>query len=57
MIAIISLAIGIGIGVITSLIFRSAPQLRVNPITQTFLLLAFSITSYYFAEIVYVAGV
>jgi hypothetical protein len=54
---LVSLAIGLACGLFTSLIFKNAPHLRVNAITQTFLLIAFSVMSYYIANITEIAEI
>ena len=57
MLGIVSLTICLIFGFITSLIFKKASFLRVNPITETFLLLAFSMMSYFVSDFTVVAGI
>lgn len=57
MLGFVSLLIGLIFGLLTSLIFKSASFLRVNPITETFLLLAFSMMSYFISDFTVVAGI
>jgi NhaP-type Na+/H+ or K+/H+ antiporter len=53
----VSIAIGVVFGLFTSFIFKNASFLRVSAITETFLLLAFSMTAYYYAEVTVIAGI
>lgn len=57
MVAIISLLIGLLFGFLTSLVFKHASFLRINPISETFLLFSFSIVSYYVASMTRIAGI
>ena len=57
MLGFVSLTIGLIFGFLTSLIFKKASFLRVNPITETFLLLAFSMMSYFVSDLTVVAGI
>jgi hypothetical protein len=54
---IVSLLIGLICGLFTCFIFKVAPQLRANAISQTFFLMAFSVISYYIADVVVIAGI
>jgi NhaP-type Na+/H+ or K+/H+ antiporter len=57
MVGIVSLIIGLLFGFLTSFVFKHCSFLRVNPITETFLLFSSSMVSYYFTSIVDIAGV
>jgi hypothetical protein len=50
MIGIISVVIGVIFGFFTSFVFKYANFLRVNAISETFLLFAFSISSYFVSD-------
>jgi hypothetical protein len=54
---VVSLAIGIIFGLATSYLFKNASFLRVNALTETFLILAFSMMSYNLADITVIAGI
>jgi len=55
MLAVISLGIGLIFGFLTSYAFKSMSFLRVNPITETFVLFMFSMVSYYTSESIIIA--
>jgi len=57
MLGLVSLTIGLIFGLITSFIFKKASFLRVSAVTETFLLLAFSMMSYFLAELTVIAGI
>ena len=57
MLGIVSLTIGLMFGLMTSFIFKRAKFLRVSAITETFLLLAFGMMSYFIADLTVVAGI
>lgn len=57
MLGFVSLAIGVIFGFLTSYIFKHASFLRVNAITETFLILAFSMMTYFIADLTVVAGI
>ena len=57
MLGIVSLTIGLIFGLMTSFIFKRASFLRVSAITETFLLLAFGMISYFIADLTVVAGI
>ncbi len=57
MLGFFSLTIGLIFGLMTSLIFKKASFLRVSAITETFLLLAFGMISYFIADLTIVAGI
>lgn len=52
-----SLAIGVIFGFFTSFIFKYANFLRVNAITETFLLFSFSLASYFVSDSIEIIGV
>lgn len=56
MLAVISLGMGLLFGFITAFAFKKIAFLRVNPITETFVLFAFSIVSYFVSEGIVIAG-
>lgn len=53
----VSVAIGVVFGLLTSFIFKKAKFLRASSITETFLLIAFSMISYFYAEMCVIAGI
>lgn len=53
----VSLTIGLLFGFLTSFIFKHAGFLRVNAVTETFLILALSMLSYFVAEMTELAGI
>jgi NhaP-type Na+/H+ or K+/H+ antiporter len=57
MLGFVSLTIGLMFGLLTSVIFKRAKFLRVSAITETFLLLAFGMMSYFIADLTVVAGI
>jgi len=57
MLGIISTVIGLVAGLLTSLIFKKVRFLSASAITETFLLLAFSMMSYYIADLTVIAGI
>ena len=57
MLGLVSLMIGLIFGLLTSFIFKNASFLRVNAVTETFLLLAFSLMSYFLADLTVLAGI
>jgi NhaP-type Na+/H+ or K+/H+ antiporter len=57
MLGFISLSIGLFFGASTSFSFKHLSFLRVNPITETFVLFAFSMISYFISESIIIAGV
>ena len=57
MLGIVSLSIGLFFGFITSLVFRNLHFLRVNAITETFLLFTFSMISYFVSSLVKISGI
>lgn len=57
LLGIIALLIGVIFGFFTSFVFKYASFTRVNAITETFLLFAFSVSSYYVAESIKIAGI
>jgi NhaP-type Na+/H+ or K+/H+ antiporter len=56
MLAVISLGLGVVFGLLTSLAFKHMTFLRVNPITETFVLFSFSIVSYFVSEGIVIAN-
>jgi NhaP-type Na+/H+ or K+/H+ antiporter len=54
---VVSLAIGVFFGFLTSWIFKHASFLRVNAITETFLLVSFSYLSYFIADLTEIASI
>ena len=56
MIGIISVVIGVIFGFFTSFVFKYANFLRVNAISETFLLFAFSICSYFVSDTIKIQG-
>ena len=56
MLGIVSLTVGVLMGMLTSLVFKYAPYLRVNAIIETFLMIAFSMTSYFVSDSIVIAG-
>jgi len=54
---LISLAYGFVFGFLTSFVFKHCSFLRVNAITETFLLIAFSYMSYFISDFTVVAGI
>ena len=56
LLAVISLAIGIISGVLTSLLFKHLRVLTVSAITETFIIFAFAMVSYFVAELTVVMG-
>ena len=57
LLGIVSLAIGIIFGFLTSFIFKYANFLRVNAITESFLLFSFSLASYFVSDSIEILGV
>jgi NhaP-type Na+/H+ or K+/H+ antiporter len=57
MLGIVSLSIGLIFGFLTSYIFKHAKFLRVNAITETFLIFSFSMASYFVAQSIIIAGI
>lgn len=57
MLGIVSLSIGLFFGFITSLVFRNLHFLRVNAITETFLIFTFSMISYFVSSMVKISGI
>ena len=57
MLGIVSLSIGLFFGFITSLVFRNLHFLRVNAITETFLMFTFSMISYFVSSLVKISGI
>jgi NhaP-type Na+/H+ or K+/H+ antiporter len=57
MLGVISLSIGVVFGFLTSLAFKHCSFIRVNPITETFLMFAFSIMSYFISNAIVINGV
>lgn len=57
MLGVISLSIGVIFGFITSLAFKNCAFLRVNPITETFLMFAFSVMSYFISNAIVIKGI
>lgn len=57
MLGVISLSIGLIFGYVTSFAFKHLNFLRVNPITETFVLFAFSMISYFVSESIVIVGV
>jgi sodium/hydrogen exchanger-like protein 6/7 len=53
----VSLLIGLAFGFLTSFIFKTCSFLRVNSITETFLLLAFSMMSYFLSDLTVILGI
>lgn len=56
MLAVISLGLGMIFGFITSFAFKHLSFLRINPITETFVLFSFSMISYFVSEGIVIAG-
>jgi len=56
MLAVISLGVGLVFGFATSFAFKHLSFLRVNPITETFILFAFSIVSYFVSNSIVING-
>jgi NhaP-type Na+/H+ or K+/H+ antiporter len=56
MLAVISLGLGMIFGFITSFAFKHLAFLRVNPITETFVMFSFSMVSYFVSEGIVIAG-
>jgi NhaP-type Na+/H+ or K+/H+ antiporter len=57
LLGVVSLAIGVLIGFFTSALFKHCGFLRVSAITETFLILALSMASYFLAEMTELAGI
>ena len=55
MLAAISLGVGLFFGYVTSFAFKHFSFLRVNPITETFVIFMFSMVSYYVSESIIIA--
>lgn len=56
MLAVISLGVGLAFGFVTSFSFKHIPFLRVNPITETFIMFSFSIISYFASNSIIING-
>jgi NhaP-type Na+/H+ or K+/H+ antiporter len=57
MLGIVSLLVGLFFGFLTSYIFKHCNFLRVNAITETFLVFSFSIASYFVSDSIKIAGI
>ena len=57
MLGIVSLSIGLFFGFFTSYIFKNASFLRVNAITETFLLFTFCMISYFVSSLIKIQGI
>jgi NhaP-type Na+/H+ or K+/H+ antiporter len=57
MLGIVSLSIGLFFGFLTSFIFKHASFLRVNAITETFLMFSFSMISYFASSLIKISGI
>jgi len=57
MLAVISLSIGLIFGFFTAFIFKHCSFIRINPITETFLLFSFSMISYFVSNSITINGV
>lgn len=57
LLGVCSLLIGLFFGFFTSYLFKHAKFLRVNAITETFVILSFSYMSYFLSEIIVVYGI
>jgi len=55
MLAVISLGLGVAFGFITSFAFKHFAFLRINPITETFVMFSFSMVSYFVSEGIVIA--
>lgn len=55
--AIVSLALGLAMGFLTSFVFKHARFLTVNAITETFLIFCFSLITYYLGDLIKVSGI
>ena len=56
MLAVISLGVGLVIGFITSILFKHMSFLRINPITETFVMYALSMISYFISNSIVING-
>jgi len=57
MLGVISLSIGLIFGFLTSLMFKHCRFLRINAITETFLLFSFSMISYFVSNLIVIGGI
>lgn len=57
MLGVISIIIGLGMGIISSLTFKYVRFLTVSAITECFILLAFALSSYFISELTVIAGI
>lgn len=57
MLGVISLTIGVLFGFFTSFVFKYASFIRINAITETFLLFSFSLSSYFISDSIKIAGI
>jgi sodium/hydrogen exchanger-like protein 6/7 len=57
MLAIISLGLGLAFGYVTSFAFKHLSFIRGNPITEVFLMFAFSMVSYFASNAIIINGV
>lgn len=53
---VVSLSVGLIFGMLTSFIFKWAPFLKVNAVIETFLMFAFSLTSYFVSNSIEIAS-
>jgi len=53
---VVSLTVGIVIGLLNSFVFKNAPFLRVNAVIEAFLMIAFSLASYFISQSIIIAG-
>lgn len=56
LLGVVSLLVGLVMGLLTSFIFKHAPYLRVNAVIETFLMFAFSLASYFISQSIIIAG-
>jgi len=52
----VSLSVGLVMGLLTSFVFKHAPFLKVNAVIETFLMIAFSLASYFISSSIKIAG-
>lgn len=57
MLGIISLSVGLVIGLIVALLFKHVRFLTTNAITETFLMFAMCLSSYFISELIDIAGI
>jgi NhaP-type Na+/H+ or K+/H+ antiporter len=53
---VVSLSVGLIMGLVTSFVFKHAPYLKVNAVIEAFLMIAFSLASYFISSSIKIAG-